>query len=203
MLLPRQQFFISQALWPTLYQIRGSRRPVSPALRNECKLMQNRIRRHSFSLFCGPNATVIFIDRTVSSYLSTPSTMQTQVLTWNVLHLTVGQIQFLQYCRESNVNRQQMLLWPRRVCIWARVSSADVSYILALYTSTACVFTFFFSILGKDRLFVPPWPSLWSRTFFDCLEGGQAFTLPLLLLNNKAEKLHNCLPRCLFELIVF
>lgn len=51
MLLLRQQFFISRALWPTLKQIRGSRHPVSSALRNECKLMQNRIRRHSFSYF--------------------------------------------------------------------------------------------------------------------------------------------------------
>lgn len=51
MLLLRQQLFISQALWPTLQQIRGSRHPVSSALRNKCKLMQNRIRRHTFSYF--------------------------------------------------------------------------------------------------------------------------------------------------------
>lgn len=89
------------------------------------------------------------------------------------------------------------------VCMWACVYNADryQMHPCIIHTHHTCVHIFFPTWVQEQPLGFPPF--LGSRTFFDCLRSSQAFILPLLLFNNKTEKLPNCLPPCLFKLIGF
>lgn len=121
--------------------------------------------------------------------------------------------------------------WPEMCCIWPLINASfsniagiqkliyskdysdrnDMSmlynvdkyqiYYCIIHSHYMCVHILFSILVQGQPLVFPHF--LWSGTFFDCLEGSQAFTLPLLLFNNKNEKLHNCLPLCLYKLIVF